>query len=245
LGLFVFLGACSASTGVAPMVETSAPAVAASFSVAPTAAAERVARDADEGTAPLLVVGHQWARGFLTLVLIYRQASGEYLLVSDRAPEGACHLRRWRNVSAADTATFNRWFTILDPNRLGENDECQKSVRDGSSWIVGARGEGGWVWRSRQQNGVDSPTCREFAGACSGIMALLDMSCRGPAGEPKATPSNMTAGEPQATPSNMTAGEPQATPSNMTAGGPKAAPSNMTGCFTGDEREHGFSCPQR
>jgi hypothetical protein len=218
LGVLVLLGACTASTGVATAVETSAPAVSAPSAVA--AAAERAASGAwDEGSAPLLVVGHQWARGFLTLVLIYRQAGGEYLLVSDRAPEDGCHLRKWRNVSAADTATFNRWFTILDPTRLGENDECHKSVRDGSSWIVGAHAEHGWVWRSRQQNGVDSPTCREFAGACSGIMALLDMTCRGPAGGP------------------------QAAPSNTIAGGPQAAPSNTIGCFTGDEREHGFSCP--
>jgi hypothetical protein len=132
--------------------------------------------DAAEDPPPVLVVGHQQWLGFLTLVRIYRRESGEYLLVSERSSLG-CQLRRWRSVPA--DATFDRWFAILDPKRLDERDECHKSVRDGSSWIVGARGDRGWLWRSRQQNGVDSATCREFAGACGGIMALLDLSCRG------------------------------------------------------------------
>jgi hypothetical protein len=187
LGLFAPIVAMMGLDVACAAVDPSTPAV-----VAPASSA----LEGVEEPAPLLVVGHYKWLGFLTLVRIYRQEGGDYLLVSDRsALDGACHLRRWRSVSAADASTFDRWFTVLDPTRLGAEDECHKSVRDGSGWIVGARVGRGWLWRSRQQDGVDSPTCRQFAGACGGIMALLDMSCRG------------------------------------------------AGCLTGDEREHGFSCP--
>jgi hypothetical protein len=190
-GLFALVGACSASTGVAPTAPPSSPAGTPATSAVEAASRSTV----DEQPPPLLIVGHHPWLGFLTLVRIYRQAGGEYLLVSDRSSlDGTCHSRSWRNV-AADGSTFDRWLSVLDPKRLGEVDECHKSARDGSSWIVGTRAERGWVWRSRQQNGVESATCREFAGACGGIMALLGMSCRG------------------------------------------------LGCFTGDEREHGLTCP--
>src|SRR5262249_4613682 len=160
----ILSGACAPSSGIRPDVE---PVPSRETSVA----ANTASHDADSGPVPLVVVGHKWSRGFPTYVHIYRQANSKYLLITESRLGTHCVLRNRRIIAATDTVALERSLAILDPTRLSADDECHKSVRDGSSWFVGARVDDHWIWRSRMQDGLDTPTCREMGSAFSEIMA--------------------------------------------------------------------------
>lgn len=68
-------------------------------------------------------------------------------------------------------------MTLLAPERIMDAPMCSHSVRDGSSWSVGARVDGQFVWRTRQVDGGEDPECTAFEAACEDVIHLAGLTC--------------------------------------------------------------------
>jgi hypothetical protein len=85
--------------------------------------------------------------------------------------------RSWK-IRVDKTEQLERLLSILNPHGLAEDDACDRSSRDGASWLVMNIADGTKTIRSRDANGTLAlEECKSFDDACRQIMQIAGITC--------------------------------------------------------------------
>lgn len=123
----------------------------------------------------LAVVYWPWRGQRITVTI--QDTGGSYQLTTQRLSPGSDLNRSWTS-QVAKTVELEHLLSTLNPLGLAEEDPCDRSWRDGASWLVMTVVDGRKTTRSRDANGTLAlDECKSFDDACRQIMQMVGITC--------------------------------------------------------------------